>query len=73
MRFKKVINWWSQNIKQRSTWIGIFLFVTAYSIYCDKLVLHTFLMSMVKDNNFLEILIPFLSGGLVFHQQKVDK
>jgi len=66
---RRFFNYWKDNFERPSTWMGIMAFCVAVSIYNDKDVLHDFLHNLVKNSEFMGVIIGVISGALIVHKQ----
>lgn len=66
---KNFLDWWVDNLKRPSTWCGLFLVFISYEIWNDTDALHLFLMQIVKDPNFVGIVVSLISGALIAHKR----
>lgn len=73
----KHLDWWLDNLKRPSTWLGFIGLFIGYETYQDKAVLHKFLENLVNNEGLMTLVVGALSGFLIRHKcqedQKKDK
>ena len=69
----KFIKFWKYNLRQPSTWAGLFLLFLTSLIYSDKILLHEFLLRLIHSNGFLELIFGLISGALIMHNPRTKE
>jgi hypothetical protein len=69
----KHLDWWLDNLKRPSTWLGFIGLFIGYETYQDKAVLHKFLENLVNNEGLMTLVVGTLSGFLIRHKCSENK